>query len=390
LKINIFYSWQSDLPNNTNRGFIQSCIETAVKNLSKQFDFQVDFNLDRDTKDEYGTPNIVETIFKKIDRTYIFIGDVSIINSNDSAKKTPNPNVLLELGYAAKVLGWEKIICLYNLDYGKPEDLPFDIKFRRPLIYLIDPNQKSKSKERLVKSLEKSIEGILKKYPIQKRINDHLKVEIDTEILSTINHLFKILFSRDEQPFSLKAVSEILAFDEQKLYEILASKKILGFKIFKNWSETEKNINSLLEKPLTKYSLDEEILNNIVSIIWKIKDIESLLGSYGWFKETDEESKNHKVVGGVELNPENQKLPNRFILLRHLKEDKFLVEDFGDFTPELDKKILTKYFIIEKKAIQFLAIGITNFFAEIHKWLDLTDNEFIVDEKMFRPKVKGE
>lgn len=384
MKVKVFYSWQSDLPNNTNRGFIQDCIEKAVKNLNKQYDLQVNFNLDRDTKDEFGTPSIVDMIFKKIDETYIFIGDVSIINSNNSDRKTPNPNVLLELGYAAKVLGWEKIICLYNLDYGKPEDLPFDIKFRRPLTYSINNNQKTKAKELLTRSLEKSIEGILKKNPPEKKINDLLKVEVDTEILSTMNHLYKLIFSEEGKRFSFQSVSEILECNEQKLYELLSNRKILGFKIFKNWSETEKRFNNLLEKPLVKHSLNEEVLNNIVSIIWKIKDIETSLNSYSLFNETNSKSEDHIISNGTDFNPENQKLPNRWLLLRKLKDDKFLVEDFGDFAPKLDKKLLTKYFLIERDAIPYLTKKLLNLFTEILKWLDLTDNEFIVDEGVFR------
>ena len=32
----IFYSWQSDLANSTNRGFIEDCLKKAVKNLKKE------------------------------------------------------------------------------------------------------------------------------------------------------------------------------------------------------------------------------------------------------------------------------------------------------------------------------------------------------------------
>lgn len=32
-EIKVFYSWQSDLPNSTTRGLIQSSIEAAVRNM---------------------------------------------------------------------------------------------------------------------------------------------------------------------------------------------------------------------------------------------------------------------------------------------------------------------------------------------------------------------
>ena len=43
----------------------------------------------------------------------------------------PNPNVMLELGYATHVVGWDRVICVLNSDYGAPENMPFDIANRR-------------------------------------------------------------------------------------------------------------------------------------------------------------------------------------------------------------------------------------------------------------------
>ncbi len=110
MAINLFYSWQSDLPNKSNRGLIKDCLEKAVKKL--RIEVEIDFNVDRDTKDTPGTPDIIKTIFDKIEKTHIFICDISIINSDTTARKTPNPNVLIELGYAAKVLTWNRVICV--------------------------------------------------------------------------------------------------------------------------------------------------------------------------------------------------------------------------------------------------------------------------------------
>jgi hypothetical protein len=118
----IFYSWQSDFPSNANRGFIEECIKEAIKMLKKTYNFSLEIRIDRDTKNETGTPDIVNTIFNKIERAKIFVADINIVNSNSEGRKTPNPNVLLELGYAAKVVGWERIICAFNKDFGEFED----------------------------------------------------------------------------------------------------------------------------------------------------------------------------------------------------------------------------------------------------------------------------
>ncbi|HEX5445733.1 MAG TPA: hypothetical protein VFW87_18035 [Pirellulales bacterium] len=43
----LFYSWQSDLPNSTNRGFIDDCIHRALKELGKEDGMKI-FEPDRD------------------------------------------------------------------------------------------------------------------------------------------------------------------------------------------------------------------------------------------------------------------------------------------------------------------------------------------------------
>lgn len=150
--VKIFYSWQSDLPNNETRGFIQSCIDAAVKHLSST----VCVEADRDTKGEYGSPDIEKTIFSKIDDCDIFIADVSIVNKYDSQnpedegiRYSPNPNVLIELGYAATVVGWENIICFFDEDYGTTKDLPFDIGHRRVTGYSLKGKEKAEIRKKL-------------------------------------------------------------------------------------------------------------------------------------------------------------------------------------------------------------------------------------------------
>ena len=55
---NIFYSWQSDLPNATNRGLIQSALEGAVADLLKDVELNIEARVDRDTADVPGAPDI--------------------------------------------------------------------------------------------------------------------------------------------------------------------------------------------------------------------------------------------------------------------------------------------------------------------------------------------
>ena len=64
-------------------------------------------------------------------------------NPDKPIKLSPNPNVLLELGYAAGIVGWENVICILNTDYGSEKELPFDIAQRRLTPYSLKTTEKS-------------------------------------------------------------------------------------------------------------------------------------------------------------------------------------------------------------------------------------------------------
>lgn len=135
-KFKIFYSWQSDLPGNKTRNFIRDCIDEAI-DLAEESE-AIEAERDEATKDTTGSPNIVTTLFSKIDDCDLFIADVTLCFSSDTTKgkKSPNPNVLLELGYAVKILGWERVVCFCNTDFG--DSYPFDIAHNRITGYSLE------------------------------------------------------------------------------------------------------------------------------------------------------------------------------------------------------------------------------------------------------------
>lgn len=45
----VFYAWQSDLPNSTNRGLIQKALENATKAIRADDSIKVEPVIDRDT-----------------------------------------------------------------------------------------------------------------------------------------------------------------------------------------------------------------------------------------------------------------------------------------------------------------------------------------------------
>ena len=67
-----------------------------------------------------------------------FVADMTFVAQRSDGRPSPNPNVLIEYGWAMKGLTYQRIICIMNTAYGKPshETLPFDLQHVRwPLTY---------------------------------------------------------------------------------------------------------------------------------------------------------------------------------------------------------------------------------------------------------------
>lgn len=187
--ITIFYSWQSDLNEKTNNFFIRDSIRTAIKKLNRGIKMDERISIDHDTKNKSGSPNIVDTIFNKIEKSDIFICDVTIINKYKyfsflQRRITPNPNVLLELGFAVNSLGWDRVICLNNISYNKIEDLPFDIKQNRISKY---QSGNKDSKSNLENLLLSGIKSILDTNPPKKNNKEEKLIQHDMNLFKIID-----------------------------------------------------------------------------------------------------------------------------------------------------------------------------------------------------------
>ena len=135
----LFLSWQSD------RKDCRNFVYSIVKKLPSRVSDLVTITVDRDTVNVPGSPDIGDTIFEKIDRCDLFLADITLINDSDSGyRRTPNPNVMIELGYAIKTLGWERILLIQCEDYGDIEEIPFDINHRRICNFSLGINEDNK------------------------------------------------------------------------------------------------------------------------------------------------------------------------------------------------------------------------------------------------------
>ena len=174
----IFYAWQSDLPRSENMNLIEKSITSAIKLLSKEKPINLSLSIDKATRKIPGTPDITDSIFAKISNCNVFLADITFINSDrENSRKTPNPNVLIELGYAARAIDWEKIICLFNEDYGSLKDLPFDLRNRRIMPYSLEGKSKSQVRDKLTKEIHNAIFEMHRTGILFDKILDYLKKE---------------------------------------------------------------------------------------------------------------------------------------------------------------------------------------------------------------------
>jgi hypothetical protein len=171
----IFYSWQADLPTSVGRNFVRSILENVCKRISGDATLDEanrDVAVDSDTQGVAGQPPIAETIFAKIDESAVFVADMTFTGKRADGRPTPNPNVLIEYGWALKSLRYNRVVTLMNTYYGKPtaDDLPFDLSHLRwPMQYHLSPDAESAAKgdekRRFGEDLERAIRASLGAIP---------------------------------------------------------------------------------------------------------------------------------------------------------------------------------------------------------------------------------
>lgn len=373
--MNIFYSWQSDLPIKNNRNFIEDCVKTAIKELNRENRHLVNFSLDRDTSGEPGNPEIVNLILEKIDKSRVFICDLSIINAGCEARKTPNPNVVFELGYAIKSLGWEKTICIVNEEFGKIDELPFDIKHRRLLSYDISLRDRSLEKKRIVNAIKATINILKERGLLHDEVEDYFKRDIDTEFLSIVNHLRKLIFS-EISPNLLIDAGKLLNLSKSELISNISGRKILGFHLFKNFSLHSKSLKRLIDTIVSVSHFKKEKVVVLVKFMEWLDRYNKFTNGRTYkdlFVEVEKAS-GYKLLGS-----NNQEMPNRALLGKILDDSHVVVSDFGDIILKSKIEKSLYYFTINESNLESYGNLIFSFIEIANDWLDKSGGEFVID-----------
>jgi hypothetical protein len=219
---------------------------------------------------------------------------------------------------------------------------------------------------------------------LNKELFDYAKVQIDSEILSIINQLEKIVHPYEAQDFSYAGISSFLSTGRDRFRDILEKSEYLGFQVFKNWTINHKNITAILQNPFIIQRLDNEQSISLVILLKEISALEAdLRQATDIYLVTDAKANGYVVKAGTEINERNTDFPDRYLLLRHLNDNKYVVADFGDFAPYQFQNLL-KICKVNEKYLQNYADAIYRIVIQINKWVDTSGNEFLIDNKMFR------
>ncbi len=162
-KITVFYAWQSDRPPNINRHFIRKALDDAAKRLTEDPLLAADVAIDADTEGVVGTPPVTETILRKIGDADIFVADLTFVGETKAGKLIPNPNVMVEYGYALRALTYEAMMPVMNTHFGAPDELPFDLgHVRHPTQYDVPPGVSDGERRATRAKLSATLEDILR------------------------------------------------------------------------------------------------------------------------------------------------------------------------------------------------------------------------------------
>jgi hypothetical protein len=134
----VFFSWQSDTSATIGSQFVEQALGSAIAELAEDAEIEKAIRdegllVDRDTEGVPGVPPIVDTIFDKIDRATIFVPDLTFVGKRIDGRPLPNPNVLVEYGWALKALSYKRIVPVMNVAFGEPtpQSMPFDMRHLR-------------------------------------------------------------------------------------------------------------------------------------------------------------------------------------------------------------------------------------------------------------------
>lgn len=379
----IFYSWQNDLNKKTHRYFIEKCLKKALHTLEK--DTSIYASYDRDTKGMTGSPDISSVIFDKIDKAALFVCDISIVNPESGGRKMPNPNVLLELGYAVSKLGWDRVICLFDVNTGVVEDLPFDIRQKR--VTPFSPEKRGEQ-NRISNILANSIQELFLKGKLFNPLNDYMKGRIDYSILEIVKQMANLLFGTVTGKEGLSRTSALLKMTQDKIEQELTNTSFPAFIVLNDFSDVNLKLREILKELLSSNYFPKEWCYTVLELIDWIRIYNHFISERNketpFIKVESSEYERFKAIDAHAMNSVNP--PNSFLIIEAIDNEESRGGDINTgivinktHYPIVDTNLFKQCYTLNTNSIQPMATRIYQLIQLCQNWLDITDSEFILD-----------
>ena len=281
----LFFSWQSD--DNKTKKILSDAIKKAVKDIRVYHNYNI--TIEESTSNTSGSPQIVQTILDKIDSCDIFLADITPVcnyskqlgNNQSITKQVPNPNVLMELGYALSAVGMHYTICAAHQGEWNSNDLPFDINHNR--IYAFTSSNCDLS------------ESILQVIDYIKKHGRHRH-----KATPYLIHSFNLQWEKSKDKFSKKdkrpneyAFADPIIYFNDRMSKAFHGKR--GLVTYTRAKDIRRFLDELFATPLKLKSLDDN--GGSYPIFWWFR------GSAAMYVEKYRRlSKRHFLINEMELN----------------------------------------------------------------------------------------
>lgn len=370
----IFFSWQSDLPNKTNRNLIENSIKLALKKMNQYSPYSLITEIDRDTKGVLGSPDIVDSILTKIDKCGLFIADISIINSSLNGKRTPNPNVLFELGYAVKCLGWDRVICVFNSDFGDVSELPFDLRNRRILTY--ETSNISETRKKLADIFKQIIDKNYYTLEQVQEVSDFYSIKIYSCFINIISRIIKVLYG-SETVCSFEAITNVLNMTPTEINRLL-SHELLGFNLFTSYDEQIKILTNELDRITSINMFNTNLYIPIIKLIKELKSHNLFINREHFFENF---KVNTPIMNDYSIihNSDNNEIPNRYALGKKIDANRAKIVDFTDIKRTDHVKFALTHFCLDVNTYNVYYNHYVCILKYINEFISNNDGKFLID-----------
>lgn len=378
----IFFSWQSDLPNKTNRNLIENSIKLALKKMNQDSPYSLITEIDRDTKGVLGSPDIVDSILTKIDKCGLFIADISIINSSLNGKRTPNPNVLFELGYAVKCLGWDRVICVFNSDFGDVSELPFDLRNRRILTY--ETSNISETRKKLADIFKQIIDKNYYTLEQIQEVSDFYSIKIYSCFINIISRIIKVLYG-SETVCSFETITNVLNMTPTEINRLL-SHELLGFNLFTSYDEQIKILTNELDRITSINMFNTNLYVPIIKLIKELKSHNLFINREHFFENF---KVNTPIMNDYSIiqNSDNNEIPNRYALGKKIDANRAKIVDFTDIKRTDHVKFALTHFCLDVNTYNVYYNHYVCILKYINEFISNNDGKFLIDNTEILKKM---